>query len=186
MLPLNDERWSRLTDAYGSAADIPPQLARLKTDPANADAAFRDIDLAALNHQSSVSTAMYAAIPHMIDAAQHLPPEKRAELLGWVGCSAADSMLPDAPAVPSFLKDALDASITKGMRLLSETLLCPFDADTTRWLLAAMAGLKGHADLCYVISSLDCLLDCPRCGMQIEPMRSTLNLGYSLRQRDRE
>lgn len=182
MLPLDDDRWSLLTHAYGVATDIPPLLARLRTDPASADITFRDIDLGALNHQNSVSTALYAAIPYLVDAAQKLPPEKRADLLGWVGCSMADATLPGEKIVPVFLREALDTAVAKGMRLLLETLSVSFDEETTKWLLAALAGFKGHSDLCHVISSLDCLLFCPECGTQIEPMKSTLNLGYSRRQ----
>ena len=78
MLPLDDEHWSELTHAYGEASDIPPQLARLKADPGRADETFRQLDLwGALDHQNSVFTATFAAVPHLVDAAKRLPPEKR-------------------------------------------------------------------------------------------------------------
>jgi hypothetical protein len=182
LLPLDDKRWSELTHAYGPAIDIPPKLARLKVEPAKADVTFRQLDLwSALDHQSSVYTATFAAIPHLVDAAKTLPPEKRVELFAFVGCSVADAALPRTPAIPEYLRPAYEKAIVEGTELLAQTLLCTLDMDTTRWLLGAMAALKGHTQLSHVITGLDCFVTCPSCGADIEPMKSTLNLEYTQR-----
>ena len=69
MLALNDDAWSDLTHAHGSACDVPPRLRQLSEFPATEGldrelyaSLWRD-----LLNQRHVYTASYAALPHMVE-----------------------------------------------------------------------------------------------------------------------
>ena len=49
-------------------------------------------------------------------------------------------------------------------------LTCRHEATEMRYLLAAIAALKGHTALGKVLNDLDCVSgNCPRCGEQVYP-----------------
>ncbi|MCW2370920.1 hypothetical protein [Sphingobium sp. B11D3D] len=72
MLELDDPRWSALTHAHGSAADIPELLRQLArtTDPKDNYKSEPWFTLwSSLCHQDDVFDASYAAVPHIVEIA---------------------------------------------------------------------------------------------------------------------
>lgn len=74
-LPLDSKRWSELTHAYGSAADTPELLRRLYESPD--DDVWSDLCGGSVVHQGDVSEAAYAALPHVVAAAESAPASDR-------------------------------------------------------------------------------------------------------------
>jgi len=68
MLPLNDARWTALSDAYGASTGIPKLLAHAATLPEDfGEGAEPYFSLwSALCHQGDVYSASYAALPHLV------------------------------------------------------------------------------------------------------------------------
>ena len=66
--------WSKLTDAYGPATEVPRLLAALDPDPA-ADV-WGELT-ARLCHQGSINSASYPALPYLLAAAEQWPPSAR-------------------------------------------------------------------------------------------------------------
>ncbi|GMA16810.1 hypothetical protein E5F05_16535 [Deinococcus metallilatus] len=82
-LPLDDPRWNELTNAYGSAGDIPVLLRELEKP--SESWAWDDEPMyslwSSLWHQGDVYTASYAAVPYLLDAVKLAPPEGQATLI---------------------------------------------------------------------------------------------------------
>lgn len=74
-LSLDSKRWARLTHAYGSAADTPDLLRRLYESP-DRDV-WSDLCGGSVVHQGDVSEAAYAALPHVLAAAESVPASDR-------------------------------------------------------------------------------------------------------------
>ena len=74
-LPLDSKRWSELTHAYGSAADTPDLLRRIYESPDRE--AWSDLCGGSVIHQGDVSEAAYAALPHVMAAAESVPASER-------------------------------------------------------------------------------------------------------------
>jgi hypothetical protein len=99
MLALNDDAWSDLTHARGSACDIPPRLRQLSAFPAAEGldrepyaSLWRD-----LLHQRHVYTASYAALLHMVEMMGDAPERANwcvLELVTRIAIARARGMVP--------------------------------------------------------------------------------------------
>jgi hypothetical protein len=75
MLPLNDARWSTLSNAYGASSHIPQLLADAEKLPEDSG---RDVEpyfslWSALCYQGGVHAASYAALPHLVRIVEENP-----------------------------------------------------------------------------------------------------------------
>ena len=74
MLSLDSPDWSRLSHAYGSAADIPALLAQLASLPSSKGESEPWFSIwSALAHQGDVYSASFAAVPHVVAALASSP-----------------------------------------------------------------------------------------------------------------
>jgi hypothetical protein len=74
MLELSSPRWSELSDAYGSAANIPELLRQLSALPSDNGSSEPWFSLwSALAHQGDVYSASFAAVPYVIEAIASSP-----------------------------------------------------------------------------------------------------------------
>ncbi|MCA9574370.1 MAG: hypothetical protein H6726_03995 [Sandaracinaceae bacterium] len=103
LLPLDDDRWSALTHAYGPASDVPdtlraieanvsptysPSLAEMRRNPTPWERIYP------LVHQRTVYSAAYAAVPHLVRIGGALP-ELREQVFTVLGdCFAPDTGVP--------------------------------------------------------------------------------------------
>lgn len=156
MLALDDPRWSELTHAYGSAADVPALLQQLETTPTAAGDDWRSEPWfslwSRLCHQDTVYTASYAAIPHLIGIAAR----KTAPPFDWqyVGLTAAVEVARRAgagPPIPDNLLPAYQAALQRLHELAFLVADQPWDGVLSRAIAAALVVAKGHAELAEAI-----------------------------------
>lgn len=183
MLPLDDRRWSKVSDAYGKADDVIQWLRELRQAVPNLDGDLGGYDYyGSLCHQYTVYTATYAAIPHLIDLARLTPPDSpgRMTILSFVGFSVACAKLPRTDKIPKFLQRDYAAALQAAIPLIAESLPHATDdsdhAPNLRALFAAMAAIKGFAGLAFILADMECSIECPSCGGFIEPFECNLNL----------
>ena len=180
MLPLDDNRWSSLSHAYGACDDLLDWL-RSICSPSIAEH-VRSFDFwGSLCHQGGVCTATYAAVPHIVSAVTGLPVADRwrVELLHLVGSCAAGAYLPDAPEIPDFLQSSYTDSLPVAASLASQSMLATSDSDRMapklRHLFSTVAACRGFADLAFFVSEIDCSIECPSCDATIEALDCNLN-----------
>lgn len=158
MLALGDSRWSDLSHAYGSAAEIPDLLRNLvgATSPMGDSTREPWFSLwSSLCHQGDVYDASYAAVPHIVE----------------IGCGAAGPIdfsffqLPAAieiarnngrgPQVPSELIDAYAKSLGRLSECIAIHRNDHWDQATLQSILCAQAVAKGGYEIAEVIMNLD-------------------------------
>jgi hypothetical protein len=165
MLSLDDQRWSELKHAYGSAADIPALLENLKSaGPQKGYDTEPWFSLwSALCHQYDVYPASFAAVPHIIAAAAERIPQERLDHLLLSGSIEAFSHLDDAPPIPDELKEAYVSALNQAKELTLECLRLEWDETRLRTLLGAAAAFSGKPQLASAIFELEKETDCPHC-----------------------
>ncbi len=72
------------------------------------------------------------------------------------------------------MKDYLEkdyrAALAEALLLIGETLASDHDITETRYLLGAMAAIKGHRKLAKILQDMDCICgQCPKCGECVFP-----------------
>jgi len=165
MLDLNSSRWSDLTHAYGSAANIPNLLRQLESALPQEDYKSEPwfSIWSALCHQGDVYTATYAAMPHIIAQAGKKRDKRRLDCLSFVGYAEACRHRKGAPPVPSDLKDDYLAAIRSAPELFLFSLQENWRQEETKMLLGGFAAAKGYPKLADVIINLDSTLTCLEC-----------------------
>ncbi|RGC67672.1 hypothetical protein C5N14_17985 [Micromonospora sp. MW-13] len=171
MLPLDDPRWPDLDHRGWSAGRggpdapfVPDELRQLRADPTDRGR-FSDL-WPYLCSEGTAWPAAYAAVPHLVDIARQLPAAGRDEYLIVVGlvatCSRGYGQTSDG--LPDDITTAYRHALPEALALLAETLAgARHDETTTRYLLSAVAALKGHPELAEVLDDLD-TVECPACG----------------------
>src|SRR5262245_57379241 len=145
MLSLESDRWSKLSHAYGSAADIPELLHRLPDAPPmkpNDDDPWY-YAWSALCHQYFVSTASYAAVPHLVNMANTARGRRRLDFLSLTGSIEAFRHLRGAPAFPSGLKEPYLSALRQAKELAIASLREKWSESDLRELLGVVAVLSG-------------------------------------------
>ena len=151
MLNLDSPRWAELKHAYGSAADIPPLLAELRTLPDSEGEAEPWFTLwSALAHQGDVYSASFAAVPHVIEALAIDPPHAHFayfQFPAWVEiCRVRKSM-----DVPVDLKDAYFASLKRLPELVAQAAAVAWDDDRLACALSAIAAASGRTAIAEAV-----------------------------------
>ncbi|MGC5561576.1 hypothetical protein ACPYPG_01870 [Streptomyces sp. FR-108] len=177
MISLDDPRWPDLDHRGWSkgrgapdAPFVPDELRQLAADPTNGER-FSDL-WPYLCSEGTAWPAAYAAVPHLVTLARGLPAARseRDDYLYVVGlvaiCSGELGEVPDD--LPADIADAYRQALPEALALLAETLVtAEHDQTATRYLLAAMAALKGHPEYAEILNELDVYAECQSCG---EPM----------------
>jgi hypothetical protein len=104
-------------------------------------------------------SSAFAAAPYVVEIAASLPPQQRLDHLYFLGLV---EMCGGREECPPHLKQSYTKSVSDALALTGETLACHHDVIDTRYLLAAVAALKGHPHLGELLNHLDC--GCPHCG----------------------
>lgn len=140
MLSLASPRWRELSHAYGSADDVPDMLEALREGD---DGRWPAI-WSSLCHQTTVYTATYAAVPHLVATVVTRPLAERWGFFLFVGTVAAYASA-GAPC-PADLEADYRAALVACRRPLLE-LLVSRSIEEPELLLAqleALAALHGH------------------------------------------
>lgn len=166
MLDLDDDGWRDLRHAYGSAADIPALLRQLPDAPVKSADSKREPWFSlwsALCHQSDVYPASFAAVPHIIAAAERRQPADRAEYLFLVGTIESMRHKASSPPLPTELEPAYLEALHAGVPLALEALQVEADRSWFQGLLAALAAFRGFPELGAAVSDLEREVECASC-----------------------
>ncbi len=154
MLSLDSQRWSELTHAYGSAADIPPLLRQLADLPSSDDNSEPWYALwSALAHQGDVYPASFAAVPHVVAALASAP--QRADhsyfhFPAWVDICRARNQV----AIPEDLQSAYIESLAKLPALVAAAASVTWEPGHLACALAAIAVAKGQPQVAEAVLEL--------------------------------
>lgn len=165
MLDLGSDRWSELHDAFGPATGVPALLRRLPTAPIRADWQEQPwFDLwSRLSHQGDVYSASYAALPHIISAAQKRTPREQAEYLVLAGSIEEGRHRPQAPQVPTDLDESYREAVSIALELALAAIRLEGSSEWIGGLLQALAAFKGEPRLAAAIAALEPTIICPKC-----------------------
>jgi hypothetical protein len=180
LLPLDDARWKDLDHRNWShgkrspwapdAPYVPDELSELVKDPADLDR-FDNL-WPWLCSEGTTWAAAYAAVPYIVAFAKGLPPEHRFDYLCFVGLVVTHSCPERGESfdIKDFLVEGYRRALSEALPLICETLASRHDITQTRYLLAAVAALKGHCKLAEVLQNMDCVCgECPKCGESVYP-----------------
>jgi hypothetical protein len=165
VIPLDSSRWSELLDAYGAATDIPRLLRELPQAAVGDDYQTEPWHSiwSALCHQGDVYPASFAAVPHVVAAAEGRAVADRLQYLLVVGCVESYRHRPRAPAMPEDLGAAYDVAVKRAAALVVDALQQEWPEASYRALLGSLAALQGHAALGAAIMDLEPELICSEC-----------------------
>jgi hypothetical protein len=158
MLALDDPQWSRLSHAYGPAADTPGLLRTLasSTLPARAYEDEPWFSLwSSLCHQGDVYDASYAAVPHIVEIAvtAQAPID-----FGFFQLPAAIEVARQnrrGPPIPTDLEPAYRTALVRLPDCVSAHRNGEWDQAMLLSAFAAQAVSKGHFRVAEAIMNLD-------------------------------
>lgn len=157
MLALDSPRWKELNDIYGPAAGVPELLRRLQNYPPAdevEDEPFYSL-WSGLYHQGDVSTASYAALPHLVRIQEGAPAGwtwSNLHLIAMIEIGRAGGR---GPAIPDDLAEPYHAALKRIPDLIPTLLKQPLDEGFCRVVLAAAAVAAGHARLGDAVLELE-------------------------------
>jgi len=144
VLILESNCWSELRHAYGPATDIPALLSQLSTLPSSQGKAEPWFSLwSALAHQGDVFDASFAAVPHVVRAAETNPLGADAvyfQFPAWIEICRRKQRL----EVPRELAVAYFDALARLPSLVAEASARDWDADFLQCALSAIAAAKGQ------------------------------------------
>ena len=153
VLPLDSPRWKQLEHAYGSAADIPPMIRQLideATDQETLDEVEDDFWNKAF-HQCCCCSALWAAIPHFVNALKRLSINRQLNLLHcmsvWMEEDWFDCRFNPESLAPDHIQD-LDVI---SMYIESK----PIAAEHVRGLLRRPELFQGDDEVCQILAMLN-------------------------------
>jgi hypothetical protein len=156
MLALNDDAWSDLTHAHGSACDIPPRLRELSEFPA-ADSLDREPYASLwrdLLHQHHVYTASYAALPHMVEMMGDAPDRANwcvLELITRIEIARARG---NGPAMDDVQAALYYTAMDRLPEVIAAMARQTWDERLTRTAAAALTASRGQHTLAEAILEL--------------------------------
>ena len=144
MLPLDSPRWSQLTHAYGSAADVPAWLIRLTDLPSSQGNAEPWFSIwSALAHQGDVYVSSYAAVPHVVAALAAAPERADSSYFhfpAWVEICRTKN----GPPIPSDLEAPYFAALRRLPALVASAASNHWSPEFLACCMAAIAAAKGQ------------------------------------------
>ena len=176
MLDLQSPRWKELSQAYGTAENIPVLLAQLKTAAAKKD--YRSEPWfslwSSLCHQGDIFTASYAAVPHIVALGPEKPISERIDFLLIAAKIEAIRNAKTAPRMPADLKLSYEDAIRAGIPLAMSCMEQDWPEDDYRVILGALTIFRGHIALGNMLLDFDGDCQCPNCDTVFPP------LGYDI------
>ncbi|WP_041447100.1 hypothetical protein [Thiocystis violascens] len=144
MLDLESPRWSQLSHAYGSAADIPAMLRALTTLPTSEGRNEPWFSLwSALAHQGDVFEGSYAAVPHVVAALAIAPDRADASYFhfpAWVEICRERN----GPSIPKDLEAPYFEALRRLPALVAAAVHASWSPEHLGCCMAALAVAKGQ------------------------------------------
>jgi hypothetical protein len=164
-LSLDSERWAELTQAYGTAEDVPrllEALACIGREDARAEVWFAL--WRTLHRPGEAYTASYAAVPHLLAIGGVLGLRERAEAAHLVTRIEASRRAPGSPSVPLDLVEAYAQSVDGLPAYVAAVAGETWPPEVAQIFAAAMLVGKRQPDLAQSVLDLGRALTCPTCG----------------------
>ncbi len=147
MLSLDSPSWSELEHAYGNASDVPHLLRQLRDLPAAEGESEPWFSLwSALAHQGDVYSASFAAVPHVVAAAERNPTKASETYFQFPACVEI-SRQQNSVTVPEFLASAYFGSLAKLPSLVAAASEREWGSEFLSCALAAIAASKGQSSV---------------------------------------
>lgn len=169
MLNLDSPRWAELTQAYGSAEDVPRvigALSEMHEPAARAELWFALWRM--LLRDDAVFVAAYATAPYLLALAADRPLAERAEAAQLLTRIELLRRAPASPAMPSDLVAPYAAAVEALPRLVASCADEPWDAEVAQILTAALLVGKRQAPLANAVLELGAPRHCEQCGAPID------------------
>lgn len=170
MLDLDSDLWGTLHHAYGPADDVPSMLRELRSNPG--DDVWEAI-WSSLCHQGSVSSASYAAVPHIVAMSQEAPVERQIDYWNFVWCVAAQGSTLEG-AIPDELRNDYYEALQQAAELIRRRLESRPESQTeVIYLLATLTAAKGCRIEAHVLDWLagnELPGKCPGCSIDLRAL----------------
>ncbi|MER5492268.1 hypothetical protein [Streptomyces sp. NPDC002490] len=157
--------WSRLTHAYGSAADVPDLLDGIVSDPS--PERWNDL-WATLCHQGTVYEASFAALPRLVDLAGADDRDQAVRALVLAGAIVAGA---DRPPGADGVHVEHAGAVASLLTLANERLRTADDREEYVHLLSSVLAFEGFAgwgeDLAWGLIHEEYEVSCPACGADL-------------------
>jgi len=155
-LPLDDPEWTRLSHAYGAAADIPKLLRLLQEFPPSDH--YKDEPWytlwSSLCHQGDVYSASFAAVPHIVaTAAVH--PERATYNYFLLPTCIEIARVKNGVMIPDHLKAAYFHALWLVPSVVARAANQEWKEDFCSCALAAVAASRGHPTVAEIILELE-------------------------------
>lgn len=167
MLSLESTRWEQLTQAYGSAEDVPRLLEALAC--IGSETAREEVWFAlwrTLYRQGEVFSASYAAVPHLLQISGAFGLRERAQGVHLMTRIEVARREPASAPMP----DDLVADYANAVDCLPAFIAAStgesWPADVAQIFSAAMLAGKRQPDLARGVLELGRALTCPTCGTE--------------------
>ncbi len=135
MLSFTDPQWNTLKQRFGTAEDVPRLLAALVAADDDDRAPLWAALWSLLHDESGAREAAFAAVPHLVHAAESLGIPLVAHFAAQVEVSRASGQ---GDALPTELLPDYAAAIDRLPALVGQTIDHPWDADRARVFGAAL------------------------------------------------
>ena len=157
MLQLDSPKWSELSHAYGSAADIPAMLHQLEQMPPHDGSKAPPYFMlwSSLCHQGDAYTASYAAVPHIIRVLASAPTRAHWDFFLLPTCIEIARAGGRGPEIPAELSDDYFTALRRIPALAAAAAESQWDEGFCRIISAAIAAAKGQPSLGEAILELD-------------------------------
>jgi hypothetical protein len=166
-LELDSSRWAELTQAYGTAEDVPrllEALACIGREDARAEVWFAL--WRTLHRPGEAFTASYAAAPHLLAIASVFGLRERAEAAHLLTRIEASRRSPASASMPHDLLAAYAGTVESLPAFIAACSGEPWPTDVAQIFAAAMLAGKRQPDLARGVLELGRALTCPTCGTE--------------------
>jgi hypothetical protein len=165
MLSLESTRWAQLTQAYGSAEDVPrllEALACIGSESARAEVWFAL--WRTLYRPGEVFTASYAAVPHLLEISSAFALRERAQGIHLVTRIEVTRREPASAPMPDDLVADYAGAVDSLPEFVAASTGESWPADIAQICAAAMLVGKRQPDLARSVLEVGRGLTCPTCG----------------------
>jgi hypothetical protein len=166
-LSLDSPRWAELTQAYGTAEDVPrllEALACIGREDARAEVWFAL--WRTLHRPNEVFTASYAAAPHLLAISRVLLLRERAEAAHLLTRIETSRRAPGSASMPADLLEAYAEAVESLPEFIQASAGEPWPPDVAQIFAAALLAGKRQPELARGALELGRALTCPTCGSE--------------------
>ena len=166
-LSLDSPRWAELTQAYGTAEDVPrllEALACIGREEARAEVWFAL--WRTLHRPGEAFSASYAAGPHLLAISAAFGLRERAQAAHLLTRIEASRREAASASMPDDLVEAYAAAVDSLPAFVTAAAEEPWPADVAQIFAAAMLVGKRLPELARGVLELGRALTCPACGSE--------------------